>query len=83
MKRWCIVTAVCLAVMMPSTALASSEVRLSSEDGGWRAEVWHDGRVLVRFVLAEALAVWRADDDDKTILASPLVEDGMLKLIIR
>lgn len=83
MKRWCTITAVCLAVMMPSAAFASSEVKLSSDDGGWRAEVWHDGTLWIRFVMAEAMAVWRTEDNDKTILASPLVEGGMLKLIVR
>ncbi len=83
MKRWCITAAVCLMMMMPSVCLASSEVRLSSDGDGWRAEVWHDGRVLVRFVMAEAAAVWQTDDDDKTIRVCPLVEGGMLKLIVR
>ena len=83
MKRWCIAAAVCLMMMMPSVSLASSEVRLSSEDGGWRAEVWQDGALWIRFVMAEAMAVWRAEDDDKTVRATPLVEGGLLKLIVR
>lgn len=83
MKRWFIVAVICLVMMMPSVCSASSEVRLSAEDGGWRAEVWTNGTLWLRFVLADTVAVWQTDDDDKTILASPLVEGGMLKLIVR
>ena len=35
MKRWLIVVVICLVMMMPSVCMASSEVRLTSEDGGW------------------------------------------------
>ncbi len=83
MKRLMIVTAVCLMMMMPTTAFASSEVRLSADGDGWRAEVWHEGTLFLRFVLSEAVAVWRAEDDDRTVRATPLVEGGMLRLIVR
>ena len=83
MKRLMIVTAVCLMMMVPSVCMASSEVRLFADEGGWRAEVWHDGALFLRFVLAETVAVWRAEDDDKTVRVCPFVEDGMLRLIIR
>ena len=83
MKRLMIVTAVCLMMMVPSVCMASREVRLFADEGGWRAEVGHDGALFLRFVLAETVAVWRAEDDDKTLRACPFVEDGMLRLIIR
>ena len=83
MKRWFIAMVICLVMMMPSVCSASSEVRLSADGGGWRAELWTDGAQWLRFVLADTVAVWQTDDDDKTILASPLVEGGMLKLIVR
>ena len=83
MKRRLVVMVICLLMMVPSVCMASSEVRLSADDGGWRAEVWHDGALWLRFVLTEAMAVWQSSDDDKTLRACPLVEGGMLRLIIR
>ena len=83
MKRWLIAVVICLVMMMPSVCMASSEVRLTSEDGCWRAEVWTDGALFLRFVLADTVAVWQSEDDDKTVRACPVIEGGMLKLIIR
>ena len=83
MKRWFITAVVCLMMLIPSTVFASSEVRLSAEDGGWRAEVWYDGTLFLRFVLADTVSVWQSDDDDKTVRACPVVEGGMLRLIVR
>jgi hypothetical protein len=83
MKRRLMVTVICLLMMVPSVCMASSEVRLSADDGGWRAEVWHDGALFLRFVLTEAMAVWQSEGDDKTLRACPIVKGGMLRLIIR
>lgn len=83
MKRWLIVMTAVLMMLVPSVASAMSEVRLSADDDVKLAELWLDGRMILRVAVAEVIPVWRADDISPTVWLLPCLDGGMLKLIVR
>ncbi|MBQ8682279.1 MAG: hypothetical protein IJ510_00935 [Selenomonadales bacterium] len=82
MKRWIIIWTVVL-MLMPSVCSASCEVRLSADRGMQQAEMWLDGTLWLRFIIADVVPTWTGEGDDRTVWLSPKIEGGMLKIIVR
>ncbi|MBO5244491.1 MAG: hypothetical protein J6B02_00175 [Selenomonadales bacterium] len=83
MKRILAIMTAVLVLSLPSVCSAESELRLSSDEGAKRAELWLGGQMLIRLVIAETVPVWAGDDAGRTIWLAPRIEGGMLKIIVR
>lgn len=83
MKRILAIMTAVLMLSLPSVCSAESGVKLTADDEARRAEVWLDGQMLIRLVIAETVPVWAGDDAGRTIWLAPRVEGGMLRIIIR
>lgn len=83
MKRWIVPWVV--AAMMASTSVCygNSEIKLASDGAMQWAEVWLNGTIFTRIVIADTVPVWRDGQERMTIWLTPCFEHGLFKFIVR
>lgn len=83
MKRWLVTVTAVIVMLLPSVGQAMSEIRLTADEGVKQAEVWLDGTLLVRIIIAEFIPVWQAESTSRAVWIVPRLDGGMLRLIVR